>query len=692
MSFIECHRKRVRCFGLTLASVALFGFVFEPNQGQAPAPVQFVARGPAWQLFLTPAEAVWRIRGAAGAWASLRMRWPGAWSVSPRGIEPTQGKSHYFVGSEGAQWRTNIPHFSRVQYDEIYPGVDLVLYGYDGQLEYDLIVKPGANVKRIRLAFEGAAKEELDGRGDLVLSTAAGSIRQRRPFVYQDKNGVRRAIGAAYVPLGHHQFGIRLAGYDKNRPLTIDPTVTFSSFLGGTDTDSGTGIALDLDGNLLICGETSSLDFPVVGAVQGSNAGLSDAFVTKLDPTGSTVLYSTYLGGARQDRASGIAVDPSGNAYVVGRTNSADFPVANGPFSFFRGGAFDAWLAKLSPDGSQLLFSTYWGGSGNDAAFSVAVDAGGNAYLAGGTNSTNDFPVTLGVLQINNGGGTDAWVSKLDPSQAGFAAVIWSTFLGGSGRDRANAIAVDASGNAYVTGRTNSPEPDWLAPTGFQQAFGGIEDAFVVELSSDGTGLLYSSYLGGTDQDIGNAIAVDANGFIYVAGETGSTDFPTLGAFQPTYGGGTLDAFVTKIDPALPADASLIYSTYLGGGGSGMSGTDYATGVAVDGTGGIYLTGVTFSDSFPVSPDAFQPALAGVSDGFIAKMDLAQQGAASLTYASYFGGSGADSALAVAADGLGSAWLTGQTSSDDLPTTGDAFQSSMAGGFSDAFVTKVSDP
>ncbi|HXN41430.1 MAG TPA: SBBP repeat-containing protein, partial [Myxococcaceae bacterium] len=625
-------------------------------------------------------------------WSSLRLKWSGARSVSPRGIEPTQGKSHYFLGSESTGWRTDIPHFSRVQYDEIYPGVDLVLYGNDGQLEYDLIVKPGADTKRIRLAFDGAVKEELDERGDLVISAAAGSIRQRRPFVYQDQDGVRRAIGAAYVPLSHHQFGIRLASYDQSRPLTIDPTVTFSSYLGGTDTDSGTGIALDLNGNILVCGETSSLDFPVVGAIQAGNAGLSNAFVTKLDPTGSTVLYSTYVGGTGQDRASGIAVDLSGNAYVAGRTNSTDFPVANGPFSFFRGGSFDAWFAELSPDGSQLLFSTYWGGSGNDSAFSVAVDPGGNAYLTGGTSSTDDFPVTLGAFQINNGGGTDAWVSKIDPSQVGFAAVIWSTFLGGTARDRANAIAVDTSGNTYVTGRTNSPEPDWLAPNGFQQAFGGSDDAFVVELSSDGTGLLYSSYLGGTDVDIGNAIAVDANGFIYVAGETGSTDFPTLGAFQPTYGGGTLDAFVTKIDPSMTADASLIYSTYLGGAGSGISGEDYATAVTADGTGAIYLTGVTFSDSFPVSPDAFQPALAGASDAFIAKMDLSQQGPASLIYASYFGGSGADSALGVAADGLGNAWLTGQTSSGDLPTTGDAFQSAIAGGFSDAFVTKVSDP
>lgn len=693
MPFLECHRKRVRCFGLTLASVALFGFVFEPNQGQAPAPVQFVARGPAWQLFLTPAEAVWRIRGAAGSWASLRMRWPGARSVSPRGIEPTPGKSHYFVGSEGAQWRTNIPHFSRVQYDEIYPGVDLVLYGKDGQLEYDLIVKPGADAKRIRLAFEGAAKEELDGRGELVLSTAAGSVRQRNPLVYQDQNGVRRAIGATYAPLGHHQFGIRLASYDRNLPLRIDPTVTFSSFLGGTDTEYGSGIALDPDGNILVCGETSSLDFPLVGAIQSTNGGLSNAFVTKLDPTGSTVLYSTYLGGTMQDRASAISVDPSGNAYVVGRTNSTDFPVANGPFSFFRGGAFDAWLSKLSPDGSQLLFSTYWGGSGNDSAFGVAVDATGNAYLTGGTNSTDDFPVTPGAFQTNNGGGTDAWVSKIDPSQVGFAAVIWSTFLGGTGRDRGNAIAVDASGDAYVTGRTNSPEPDWLAPTGFQQAIGGTDDAFVAELSSDGAGLYYSSYLGGAGLDIGNAIAVDAYGFIYVAGETGSaTDFPTRGAFQATYGGGTLDAFVTRIDPSMLGDASLVYSTYLGGGGSGMNGEDYATGVAVDVTGGLYLTGVTYSDSFPVSSDAFQPARAGASDAFIVKMDLTQQGTASLIYASYFGGSAADSALAVATDGWGNTWLTGQTSSSDLPISTDAFQSTFAGGFSDAFVTKVSDP
>src|SRR5260370_12864619 len=281
-----------------------------------------------------------------------------------------------------------------------------------------------------------------------------------------------------------------------------------------------------------------------------------------------------------QDRASAIAVDPSGNAYVVGRPNSMDFPVANGPFSFFRGGGFDAWLSKVSTDGSQLLFATCWGGSGNDSAFGVAVDATGNAYLTGGTNSTDDFPVTPGAFQTNNGGGSDAWVSKIDPSQVGFAAVIWSTFVGGTGRDRGNAIAVDASGDAYVTGRSNSPEPDWLAPTGFQEAIGGTDDAFVAELSSDGAGLYYSSFLGGAGLDIGNAIAVDASGFIYVAGDTGSpTDFPTRGAFQDTYGGRTLDAFVTKIDPSILGDASLVYSTYLLAAGSTLHGADIATAV-----------------------------------------------------------------------------------------------------------------
>lgn len=668
---------------------------FEPNLGQTDQRAQFVSRIPGGALFLAGNRALLRVKDGDNPQAAVvQMQWVGA-SDRPAmvGVDRLPGHSHYFIGGDPKSWRTKVPQYRRVMYSGVYPGVDLVFYGNHRQLEYDFVVSPGADPNRIRLAFEGVERLTVDPSGDLVLTTAVGEIRQRRPDAYQTDGSTRRAIAANYVLRGR-EVSLQLGAYDRSQALIIDPVIVYSSYLGGTSDDVGNAIAIDASGNAYVTGETNSLDFPIPGAFQTTMGGLSDAFVTKIDPTGSTVLYSTYLGGDGPDRGNAIAVDGSGNIYVTGRTglpNMTAFPTtSNGPFRSYRGGEYDAWVAEISADGSQLFYSTYFGGFGNDAAFGIALDGAGSLYVVGGTRSTDDFPVTPGVVQPWNGGDTDAWIAKIDPSQVGFPSILWASFWGGSFTERANGVAVDANGNVYMTGMTRSRESDWAMATGFQTSFqGGISDGFLAVFNDSGTNLIYSTYLGGSGEDFGNGVAVDASGLVYVVGQTASADLPVRGGFQTTFAGGPYNAFLIKIDPAQQGDVSLLYSTFLGPTSQPPDNGPPGNGLALNGSGQVYVVGTTSSPEFPATPDAFQVALAGGSNAFIAKIDPSQVDAASLIYASYLGGSGTDVGLAIAADGAGNAFVTGKTSSTDFPTVG-GFQSSSAGRF-DAFVAKIAD-
>jgi hypothetical protein len=621
------------------------------------------------------------------------MRWVGA-SDWPQvvGLERLPGYSNYFTGGDPRAWHTKVPHYRRVMYSDVYPGVDLVFYGKQQQLEYDYVLSPGADPKGIAVAFEGVEQLRIDPQGDLLLRTAAGEIRQRRPSAYQENSSSRQPIAANYV-LSGREVSLRLGAYDPSKALIIDPVIVYSSFLGGTNDDNGNAIAVDSQGNAYVAGETASMDFPIVSGLQATFGGLSDAFVTKIDPTGSMILYSTYLGGDGPDRANSIAVDGSGNAYVTGRAgppNTMQFPTVNAPFSSYRGGEYDAWMAKISADGSQLLYSTYFGGSDNDAAFGIALDGTANLYIVGGTRSTDDFPVTSGVVQQSNQGETDAWIAKIDPTQVGFPSIVWAGFWGGSSTERANGVTVDAAGNVYMTGLSKSTESEWAAANGFQTSYqGGISDGFLVVFNNSGTNLLYSTYLGGSAEDVGNGVAVDANGFVYVVGQTSSTNFPTRGGFQTTYAAGPYNAFVIKIDPTQQGDASLLYSTFLGPTSQPPINGPVGNRLALNASAHVYVVGTTASPNFPATPDAFQPTLAGGSDAFIAKINPSQVGNPSLIYASYLGGSGTDLGLGVAADSAGNAYVTGWTSSTDFTMVG-GFQPSNAGGY-DAFVAQIAD-
>jgi uncharacterized repeat protein (TIGR01451 family) len=679
---------------------------FEANVGQADPEVKFLSRGRELTVWLSSTEAVLSLRtstrsgtpekedahGSAPTNSSpqitrtvLRTKLLHA-NPAPRvvGIDEQPGRSHYFIGNDPTRWRTNIPNYAGVRYHDVYPGVDLAYYGNAQQLEYDFIVQPGADPRRIAIAFRGARRISIDDGGDLVLQTAAGEIRHRRPLVYQETDGVQQRIESRFVLRGHDEVGFQLAQYDPTRPLVIDPTLAYATFHGGSEGDTANGIAVDAAGNAYITGETASLDLPVTdGAFQIANSGSTDVFVTKLDPTGSVRLYSTYIGGSNVDRGNSIGLDAAGNAYVTGRVASIDFPTTVGAFRrFFGGDTYDAFVSKLNPDGSALVYSTYLGGGGNDSGFGLAVDAAGSAYVTGGTTSEDDFPVTVGVFQPLYGGGVpgnDAFVTKLNGAGS---TLEYSSYLGGSFNDRANGIAVDSAGNAYVTGWTDSP--DFPIAAAFQPANNGGQDAYVTKVNSDGSNLLYSTFLGGGGNDGGLGIAVDMEGNSYLIGYTESINFPTMNAFQPAIGGGR-DAFVTKFN----SDGSaLVFSTYLGGASEeNLVGPAVRVGgIAVDASGSAHVTGATRSSNFPTqNPVQLMPG-GGLDDAFVSRFDPT---GTTLSHSTYLGGSLSDFGTGIAVQSSGQAFVTGQTSSSDFPTV-NALQPT-AGGGTDAFVALIVD-
>ena len=608
----------------------------------------------------------------------LRMKLLGA-NPAPgvSGLDEMPAKSNYFIGNDAKKWHTNVPMYAKVKYKSVYSGIDLVYYGNQRQLEYDFVVAPGGDPRRIQLGIRGAKKISRSEDGDLVLAMNEGEIRWHQPVVYQEKDGTRQEIAAHYAIKGKNRVGFEVAGYDLRKPLFIDPLI-YSTYLGGSGDDWGSGIAVDSSGSAYVTGYTDSTNFPTTNPLQPVYGGDYDAFVAKLNPTGSALVYSTYLGGSGLDQGNGIAVDSSGNAYVTGYTISTDFPTMN-PFQPIYGGNEDAFVAKLNPTGSALVYSTYLGGSGLDQGNGIAVDSSGNAYVTGYTGST-DFPTMTPLQPANSSGGDyDAFVAKLNPTGS---ALVYSTYLGGSGWDFGQGIAVDSSGNAYVTGTTQSTDFPTKNPLQQANGAGDGQNAFVAKLNTTGSALVYSTYLGGSAGDEGLGIAVDSSANAYVTGYTGP-DFPTMNPLQPAFGGGTYgtDAFVTKLNPT---GSGLIYSTYLGGGEN-----DVGSAIAVDSSGNAYVTGYTQSTDFPtVNPS--QPANGGgYSDAFVAKLNPT---GSALVYSTYLGGSGEELGHGIAADGPGNAYVTGYTDSTDFPTANPLQPAEGDGGCcGDAFVAKIAN-
>ncbi|HJT23085.1 MAG TPA: SBBP repeat-containing protein, partial [bacterium] len=601
-----------------------------------------------------------------------------------RGAEFTGGTANYFIGNDPTKWHTKIPLCTRVTAKNVYPGIDMAYYGNQRRLEYDFTIRPGADPTQLRLVYGNTSDAKVDPDGNLLLKIGNGKVVFKAPLIYQTtSNNLKESVQGRYVVRRNGEVGFEVAAYDSSRPLVIDPVLDYSTYLGGTGTDSASAIALDSSGNAYITGTTSSTNFPTTaGAYKTTNAGLNDVFVTKLNNLGTGLSYSTYIGGTGSEGGMAIAVDSGGNAYVTGNTNSTNFPTTAGVLQTANAGQTEVFVAKLNPTGTGLSYSTYLGGNGADFGQAIAIDSSGDAYVGGYTNSTT-FPTTAGAFQTALSGGInyDGFVAKINPTAT---SLLYSTYLGGTNNDYLYGIAVNSSGNAFVTGSTTSVGFPTTAGA-FQTTYGGVDNAFITELNTTGTGLVVSTFLGGTNGDGAYAIALDSTGDVFVTGVATSQDFPiTPGAFQTVHSFDSInyDAFITKFNPAL---SSLVYSTYLGGNAA-----DYAQAITVDSAGNAYVLGYTNSTTFPTTPGAFQIAHAldspsNSNDVFLAKLNASGSG---LLYCTYLGGNGVDIGSGLAIDAGGNAYLTGYTSSNNFPTSSGAYQTALSGGTYDAFVTK----
>ena len=702
------QRGRVR------ASLDALPLGFEANQGQTDPQVKYTARGNGYSVFLTANDTVFAISSAKRGTQSSR-------ATSAHGARHTSGKVetasidmrlvggntnpaitagdalpgvvNYYVGSDSKNWHTGVKQYSAVSYRDVYPGVNMVFHGAQRQLEFDFVVSPGADPKAIALGFKGARKLETDATGNLVLNSSAGDVVLHKPVAYQEKDGKREIVEAAFAVKNRNEVALNLGAYDRGRQLVIDPTLTYATYLGGLGEDDAFAIAIDSNGNAYVTGQTASSDFPTVpGAYSTSRKGSNDVFVSKIAADGSGLTYSTYIGSDGDDSGNAIAVDSLGNAFVAGGTtqpSSVSFPTTPGVFqTAFKGGTVDAFVLKLASSGGSLVFSTYLGGTGDDVANGIAFDTTG-VYVVGSTRST-DFP-TQSPFQATFSGASAAFVTKLNTS--GTSPLIYSTYLGGGTNDFASAIVV-ASGKAYITGATTSPSFPVTPAIAYQPTCGtdttcngALQDAFVTVLDSSGATEVYSTFLGGENNDQGLGIAVDGSGDAYVTGLTQSNQFPVKSPLPSSFGGGTQDAFVAELNPsATPAASTLVYSRYLGG-----SQNDAGNGIAVDSNKNAYITGQTNSNNFPTLV-ATQQAIGGLSDGFVTEISAA----GSLVFSTYIGGALNDNTNAgnplnpvgaIAVDQAGAnIYVAGNTASSPFPTA-NPLQANF-GGVIDAFVAK----
>lgn len=616
------------------------------------------------------------------------------------GVQRLPGTSNYFIGNDESAWRRNMPHYARIEYREVYPGITWALYGREESLEYDFIIQPGASATSILMEYKGANRVALSANGDLVVTLPHGELIQSKPHAYQIVNSRRIEVASRFEIRGGNGVGFVTGKYDDRYPLVIDPVIQFSTYFGGTGRDTAYAVAVDATGNIYVAGSTASPNFPLLNAFQGTysdnichptgtptTAACPDAFISKFDSSGTTLLYSTYLGGAEWDEAFGIAADPAGNAYVTGTTKSTNFPTANAYQNTYAGGRSDmpvgdVFVAKLNSGGSQLTYSTYLGGAGSDAGFAIALDSSGNAYITGeATQGPPHFPVLNAIQSTPGGSLDDAILVKLNS----MGTVVYSTFIGGNGREIGRGIAVDSGGAAYITGWTSSTDFPGTSG-GYQMTNAGGNDVFAAKINPQGSAIVYSTYLGGTNNDQGNSIAVDGSGNAFVTGSTNSSDFPTRNAFQSAFGGGDCglpctDVFVTRLNPF---GTFLAFSTYLGGNSA-----DVGYGIALDASDNCYVTGITQSTNFPLT-NSVQAQRSGPSDAFISKLTASLPVA--LAFSTYFGGTADDEGRGVRIAPSGNAAVVaGWTGSADLHTT-NAYQMTFGGGDRDAFLLELSAP
>ena len=720
------------------ADYGVLPLLFIPNQGQFDSRVVYAVQGRDKSIFFTEQGLTVVLTDkpvAASARKDDRLRRIGSpepvaytpkkrWALKldfvdanpqarPETLEPADTLISYFKGRP-EEWRTGLRASRRIIYRNLWPGIDLIYSGTVNRLKYDFIVHPGADPDRIRLAWRGADSVQVTEEGQLAVFTPLGTLRDEMPKAWQEDKGRRESVTVAYglqAPAGvqvaslatngllagtnpherAHIVGFTVGDYDRSRALVLDPEMlVYCGFIGGSASEYGAAIAVDSNGSAYVTGETSSpqASFPeTVGPDLTYNGGEDDAFVAKLRADGTGLFYCGFIGGTGRDPGYAIAVDNGGNAYITGSTYSTDgsFPVTGGLDPTHNGGN-DAFVAKVRADGTSLVYCGFIGGKAPDYGFGIAVDSGGNAYVAGSTDSADgSFPVIGGLDSTHNGGTRDAFVVKV---RADGTSLIYCGFIGGTGYDQGNGIAVDSSGSAYVTGSTDS-SAGGAGALGFPVTIGpdltqnGSNDAFVAKVRADGTGLVYCGFIGGTGIDGGQGVAVDSDRNAYVTGYTTST----ATSFPETVGpdlshNGDFDAFVAKVR----ADGTaLTYCGFIGGSGEEFG---PSSGIAVDSSGNAYVTGHTTSTetSFPVIVGPDLSYNGGERDAFVAKVQTDGKG---LAYCGYIGGAGGEGGTGIAVDRAGDAYVTGWTVSTEtsFPVTVGPDVSANGGG--DAFVAKV---
>jgi beta-propeller repeat-containing protein len=650
---------------------------FEENHGQVDSQVRYLAHAGHGTIYFTSAETVLALSSHESQkkpeLSVLRLKWIGANPHAQMTAEhPLPGRINYLIGRDPSQWHTGVPTYGRVRYRGLFPGVDAVFYGKEGEIEYDLVLAPGVNPAKISFALDGSSSLQIANNGDLVLKLQNAEVRQSKPIVYQEYNGVRRLLSAHYVIHRDQTVSYEVAGLDRKLPLVIDPRLSYSTYIGSNTLDTVESVAVDQFGSAYLTGSTV-FGFPTKNPVQGNQLG-TDAFVTKLSPNGGSLIYSTILGGSLSDFGIAIAVDRFGSAYIGGDTNSTDFPTTPGAFEPPAGSidASNGFITKLSPGGSAFAYSFLLGGNDGDQIRGLALDSQHRIYVTGFTCSTN-FPVKNAFQPVTHSqncadGGGDAFVTRVNSTGT---ALDYSTYLNGALESAGNGIAVDSTFHAYVTGETESPDFP-TTPGAFQRTLKAKvipqdphdlnqSNAFVTKFSADGRSLVYSTYLGGTANDVAEAIALDPDGRAFVTGNATSADFPvTAGAFQKTLRGGN-DVFVTKFQLG---GGGLFYSTFLGG-----SGSEGGSSIAVDSLGRAYVAGGTSSTDFPVlSP--IQAHLGGAQDAFVTKLSATGN---ALFFSTYLGGTADDVANSIRLDSNGNAFVGGATESTNFPTTPGAF-------------------
>ena len=644
--------------------------VFVANQGQISGAAQYYALQAGGAVYFESGTVVLdrAPRGDADLGLVVRVTFPNhEEDMALRAAELQRAQVSSYVGNDPAGWRAALPTFGEVRYEGIARGADLVYRVQDGKLKYDVLLATGADLRGVRLRYEGVQSLEIDPSGELVLHSDAGDLREAAPVLYQESEGRRVRVEGGYRKVSDAELGFWATAYDPSLPLVVDPSMIWSSFLGGDADDFANGIAADAAGNLIVVGSTSSSDYPTTsGAYRRTLAGPRDVFVTKLRADGTGLLWSTYLGGSDTDEAKSLFLDANGYIYLCGRTGSTDFPVTSGAFQRTHGGGLtDGFVAKLAPNGSSLTFCTLLGGAYDDYAAAIAVNHSGNPTVAGVTGS-GDFPTTPGVVRPEWTptffDGTEGFVAKLNSEGSG---LVYSTFVGGGSVDGISGLAIDREDQPIVVGNTKSSSFPTTAGA-LRVTLGGAKDGFVTCLNSDATAYFYSTYLGGGDLDVAIAVGLDGSGNAYVTGYTTSNDFPTTtGALQRTFaGGGDYDGFVCKLTPD-GNSFSLSYGTYLGGNAQ-----DIPLSLAVTSDGLASLTGYTSSSDFPTTPGAFDATANGGDDAFVAA--VAPDGR-SLWYSSYLGSAGTDNGYSITPAGAGHVAVCGSTTESSFPTTRRAY-------------------